>query len=99
MAAQKPQTYRVENIPPNVTAEDVINLFDPQDRPYLEVRSLVPSVRSSVSRRLTATIMFSPSNGMRLGPRVINDDIDIRVDKDFYGFTPLNEPKVPITAE
>jgi len=97
MAAQKPLAYRVENIPPNATAEDVIHFFDSRDRPYLLVRSLVPSVESFGLGELTATVMFSPPNDMFLGPRVINDDISI--EKDFHGFTPLNEPIGAVTAE
>src|SRR5947209_2270909 len=97
MAAKKPQTYRVENIPSNVTDKDLIDFFDPEDRPYLLVRSLVPAVESYGPGELTATIMFSPPNDKFLGPRVINDDISI--DKDFYGFTPLNNPVGAIAAE
>lgn len=98
----KPLTYRVENIPSGISEQGLVAYFDPQDQPYLRVRSLCPSVDTAegADDDLTATVSFQPPEASNAAPRIVNDTITI--DKEFYGFTPLYVPskeKGPIAAE
>ena len=99
MSPSRPLTFRVENIPPHTTAEQLKSHFYTEDQPGIRTRSIVPAVDNYELdvQELTATVTFQASNGSVLSPRLLDDDISI--DCDFYGFTPLNHPSEPIAAE
>ena len=91
-------TFRVENIPPETTAERLKDYFHTEDQPYIQVRSIVPAVDcEGPDGELTATISFQTRDETITAPRVLDDTIS--VDSDFHGFTPLSQPKGPIAAE
>ena len=93
-------TFRVENIPPSTTAEELKKRFHAADQPNIDVRSFVPAADSHESdiHEYTATISFRATDRAASPPRLLDDD-DIIIDSDFYGFTPLNCPSGPIAAE
>lgn len=99
MIPSRPLTFRVENIPPGTTAEELKKQFYTEDQPRVRVRSIVPAVDNYELdiREYTATITFQAVNRNDLFPRLLDEDISI--DRDFYGFTPLNHPQEPIAAE
>ena len=99
MAPTRPYTFRVENIPPDTTAEELIKYFYTEDQPRIRVRSIVPAVDSYELdiQEYTATVTFQALNGSILTPRLLDENISI--DCDFHGFTPLNHPQEPIAAE
>ena len=99
MLRNRPFTFRVENIPPSTTAEELIKCFYTEDQPRIRVRSLVPAVDSYELdiREYTATVSFQAANQSVLSPRLLDEDVSI--DCDFHGFTPLNHPQEPIAAE
>ena len=99
MKPSRPFTFRVENIPPDITAEQLINYFYTEDQPGIRIRSIAPAADNYELdvRELTATVTFQASNRSVLSPRLLDDDISI--DCDFYGLTPLNHPSEPIAAE
>lgn len=67
------------------------------DRDYIEIKSLVPDVSNYDGEgTLTATILFSPPE--RREPRA-EAIYDFDIDKDFIGFTPLNNPDKDVCAE
>ena len=71
-----------------MSAEDVKASFHSDDRQYVEVTSLVPAVDNyNGDGTLTATVLFAPPSPRE--PRV--DKREMGIDKDFYGFTPLNK--------
>ena len=92
-------TFRAENLPPQITAEELKKLFYTEDQPRIEVRSIAPAVDSYELdvQQCTATVTFQALSATVLPPRVLDDDIS--VDGDFHGFTPLNRPQEPIAAE
>jgi hypothetical protein len=96
----RPWTFRVENIPANTSPEQLLEQFDEQDRPCIEVRSLAPAVDSN-DGELTATISFTTKDGAsRREPQLLDPDRSmISIDEDFFGLTPLNTPKEPVIAE
>ena len=95
----RPFTFRVENIPPGTTNDELIKYFHTEDQPRIRVRSLVPAVDSNGLdlRELTATVTFQALDRSVFSPRLLDDDISI--DSDFHGFTPLYHPQEPIAAE
>ena len=94
----RPWTFRVENIPPRTTADELKRYFHKEDRPYIQVRSITPAVDcEDIDGELTATISFQSRDGAATPPIV--PDETISVDSDFHGFTPLSHPKGPIAAE
>lgn len=95
----RPLTFRVENIPPGTSADDSKQCFYPEDKPRIEVRSMVPAVDNYELdvQEYTATITFQSTDGTVTSPRVANDTIDI--DGDFHSFTPLHHPQGAIAAE
>ena len=99
MVPIRPLTFRVENIPPDTTAEELTKYFYTEDQPHIRVRSIVPSVDSYELdiRECTATVTFQATNQRVLSPRLLDEDISI--DCDFHGFTPLYHPQEPIAAE
>ena len=99
MSPSRPSTFRVENIPPGTTAEQLKFCFHTEDQPGIRIRSIVPAADNYELdvRELTATVTFQALNRSVLSPRLLDDDISI--DCDFYGFTPLNHPSEPIAAE
>lgn len=96
----RPWTFRVENIPANTSAEQLLEHFVEQDRAGIEVRSLAPAIVST-DGELTATISFLAQSGAsRREPQLLDPDSSmISIDEDFYGLTPLNAPQEPIIAE
>ena len=99
-SAGRSWTFRVENIPPGTTAEDLKKRFYTEDQPYIQVRSLVPAVDNDEKdiQEYTATVLFQNPDPTVLCPRLLDDD-DITIDSDFHGFTPLTNPTEPIAAE
>lgn len=94
----RPWTFRVENIPQGTTAKQLKGFFYTEDQPYINVRSIVPSVDNyDLEGEYTATITFQTPNKWVQLPRVVDDNIS--VDSDFHGFTPLNHQKETIAAE
>ena len=57
-------TFRVENIPPDTTAEQLKNYFNIEDRTDLRIRSIVPAADNYDLdvRELTATVTFQALN-------------------------------------
>ncbi len=97
MASHRPFTWRVENIPRGTTHTGLKQRFHSDDRQFIEVKSLVPDVNNyDGTGTLTATVLFNTLE-QRM-PR-IDDDEDLTIDKDFLGFTPLNEAKSDAAAE
>ncbi|KAL8914084.1 MAG: hypothetical protein Q9171_001200 [Xanthocarpia ochracea] len=97
--SSRPKTFRIQNIAPGTTAEDLKKLFYTEHQPCIEVRSIAPAVDSHEFdiRHYTATVLFHAPNPTVETPRLCHDDID--VDSEFHGFTPLNHPQEPIAAE
>ena len=97
MNPSRPWTFRVENIPPGTTGEQLKKYFYKEDQPGVEVKSIVPAVDSCESdvQEYTATVLFQSPN--QRCPRVHDDNISL--DSDFHGFTPLFHPQGPIVAE
>jgi hypothetical protein len=102
-ASSKALTYRVESIPSGTSKDELKDYFHADDRKYIKVKSLVPSVDNRESEDYgdyTATIFFRPPDSSQAPPRLIDDSISL--DKDFLGFTPLHVPpreKGPVAAE
>lgn len=97
---QKLLNNRVENIAESTGWDDVKNLFKPEDRSWIQLRSLAPARFSGLGQRYkTATIEFScqPSSPNQAPEH--EQPPPLVVDKTFEGFTPLNNPKEPIVAE
>jgi len=100
MASNPPLTWRVENIPQGITAATLKQYFHSDDRHYIQVKSLVPDVNNyDGTGTLTATILFSPPEPRN--PRIDPGDIgeELMLDKDFIGFTPLNEASCNASAD
>lgn len=98
MVPARPMTFRVENIPPGTTADDLKKFFYTEDQPHLVVKSIVPAVDSNnLDDEYTATVTFRAPNKTVESPRTVDEYIS--VDDDFYGFTPLNHAQEPIAAE
>jgi hypothetical protein len=55
----RPWTFRVENIPANISPEQLLEQFNEQDRSCIEVRSLAPAVVSN-DGELTALSLSQP---------------------------------------
>lgn len=100
MASHRPLTWRVENIPPGTTAASLKQCFHSDDRHFIQVKSLVSDVNNyDGTGALTATILFSPPEPRE--PRIDYGGIgdELVLDKDFIGFTPLNEASCNASAE
>ena len=100
MASNRPLTWRVENIPQGTTIATLKQYFHSDDRHFIQVKSLVPDVNNyDGTGTLTATILFSPPEPGN--PRIDPGDIreELMLDKDFIGFTPLNEASRNVSAE
>ena len=99
VSPNRPFTFRVENIPPGTTAEQLQKYFCTEDQPGIRIRSIVPAVDNYELdvQEFTATVTFQAVNRSVLSPRLLDDDISI--DCDFHGFTPLYHPSGPIAAE
>lgn len=100
----KASTYRVENIPPGTSKEQLLErYFHREDRKYIKVKSLCPSCDSVDPNEdeWTATIFFRSRDPDRGELRLANDDT-LTLSKDFFGFTPFYVPtreNGPIAAE
>lgn len=73
--------YRVGNIPAAMTREELLAQFVPEDQPYIQIRSLVPSASQCVQRqspteekwlccKLTATVSFTKKGAFKDGPNL-----------------------------
>ncbi|KAK3112466.1 hypothetical protein LTR53_011243 [Teratosphaeriaceae sp. CCFEE 6253] len=90
MEEERGLTYRVEYVPHGWGRQTLRSAFHPDDTQYLEVRSLTPDVTNyDGTGYQVATIYFSLSTQRE--PRLRDDDSDLVLDKNFLGFTPLNE--------
>lgn len=88
----------MEHIPPGTTAEQLKGFFDPEDRPRIEVRSIMLAVYiNDPDGSRIAIITFHGSVNLVECPRLLDNDLS--VDSDFYRFTPLNHPEGSIVAE
>ncbi|KFX91076.1 hypothetical protein V490_06092 [Pseudogymnoascus sp. VKM F-3557] len=93
----RPLTWRIQTIPAGFTEEALKLCFYVADRDYIEIKSLVPDVSNYDGEgTLTATILFSPPE--RREPRA-EAIYDFDIDKDFIGFTPLNNPDKDVCAD
>ncbi|KFY72740.1 hypothetical protein V499_07136 [Pseudogymnoascus sp. VKM F-103] len=85
------------SIPADFTKERLKSCFHSDDRKYIEVKSLVPDVTNyDADGTLTATILFSSREPRE--PRA-EENYDFDIDKDFIGFTPLNNPDKDVYAD
>ncbi|CAF9933215.1 MAG: hypothetical protein ALECFALPRED_005507 [Alectoria fallacina] len=91
----KPLVYRLEEITTVESKENLLLLFPPKFRDRMTVTSLSPSINLN-RRTSTATISFLP---LSEEPFPTPSDLDICVDKDFYGFTPLYTPEGHIEVD
>ena len=92
MASNRPLTWRVENIPQGTTPARLVQCFHSDDRPFIQVKSLVSDVNNyDGTGTLTATLLFSPPGPSLRDPRIDPGDVgdELTLDKDFIGFTPL----------
>ncbi|KAK3111288.1 hypothetical protein LTR53_013613 [Teratosphaeriaceae sp. CCFEE 6253] len=90
MEEERGLTYRVEYVPHGWSRQTLRSAFHPDDTQYLEVRSLTPDVTNyDGTGYQVATVYFSLSTQRE--PRLRDDDSDLVLDKNFLGFTPLNE--------
>lgn len=97
MVAGRPLTWRIQSIPGDFTEERLKSCFHTDDKKCIEIKSLVPDVTNyDGDGTLTATILFSPREPRE--PRA-EEYIDFDIDKDFIGFTPLNNPGQDVYAE
>jgi hypothetical protein len=102
--SSRPLTYRVQEVPPNWDKAKLKAAFATADRPYVTVKSLVPDVMNygyhndDGTDTLTATVLFSPPEPRELS---LNSKCkaDLELDRDFSGFTPLNDPKSDVSGE
>ena len=63
------------------------------------MRSFAPAVDSAdADAGHTATILFQSHDTLIQEPRMILEN-SLSIDREFYGFTPLNDPSGPIAAE
>ncbi|OBT46051.1 hypothetical protein VE00_03699 [Pseudogymnoascus sp. WSF 3629] len=97
MVSSRPLTWRIQNIPADFTEARLKSCFHSDDKKCIEIKSLVPDV-SNYDRdgTLTATMLFSPQEPRE--PRAEDYD-DFDMDKDFIGFTPLNNPGKDVCAD
>ncbi|KAL5352483.1 hypothetical protein ACLOAV_002431 [Pseudogymnoascus australis] len=97
MVAGRPLTWRIQSIPGDFTEERLKSCFHTDDKKCIEIKSLVPDVTNyDGDGTLTATILFSPREPRE--PRA-EEYIDFDIDKDFIGFTPLNNPGQDVYAD
>lgn len=98
----RPLTYRVQEIPFNWGKKKLKAAFCEADRPYVTVKSLVPDVmnyhNNDGTDTLTATVLFSPPEP-REPSLLIKWKAELELDRDFGGFTPLNDPKDDVSGE
>lgn len=100
----KALTYRVENIPPGTSEEELLEMyFYQEDRVDIKVKSLCPSCDSVDPDEddWTATVFYQPHDPEKGELRLANDET-LTISKEFFGFTPLYVPpkeKSPVAAE
>ncbi|KAJ0415184.1 hypothetical protein BJY00DRAFT_293831 [Aspergillus carlsbadensis] len=100
----RPLAYRVQEVPSNWDKTKLKAAFSTVDRPYVTVKSLVPDVMNygyhndDGTDTLTATVLFSPPEPRELS---LNRKwkADLELDRDFSGFTPLNDPKSDVSGD
>ncbi|TPX13492.1 uncharacterized protein E0L32_005963 [Thyridium curvatum] len=89
-------TYRIDEIPCDYsTPEELLKCFHSDDKSRVIIRSFVPSISDPDGNEHTATIEYQ-SEGV---PRLDADANGIELDKDFCGFTPLNETEGNVAAD
>ncbi|OBT80115.1 hypothetical protein VF21_01204 [Pseudogymnoascus sp. 05NY08] len=97
MVSSRPLTWRIQNIPADFTEARLKSCFHSDDKKCIEIKSLVPDVSNyDGDGTLTATMLFSPQEPRE--PRAEEYD-DFDMDKDFIGFTPLNNPGGDVCAD
>ncbi|KFY05771.1 hypothetical protein V492_08307 [Pseudogymnoascus sp. VKM F-4246] len=97
MASKRPLTWRIQSIPADFTEERLKSCFHTDDKKCIEIKSLAPDVTNyDGDGTLTATILFSPQEPRE--PRA-EEHSDFDIDKDFIGFTPLNNPGKDVCAD
>ena len=89
------RVWRVEEIPGGTSKESLQEMFPFEERDRIKITSLSSNVNPN-RKTLTATVAFlaPPEAELRL---VTNSDM--RIDKDFYGFTPLHTPDGHVEAD
>ena len=82
------RVWRVEEIPGGTSEESLQEMFPFEERNRIKITSLSSNVNPN-RQTLTATVAFlaPPEAELRLAT-----NSDMRIDKDFYGFTPLHTP-------
>ncbi|KFY96587.1 hypothetical protein V500_02378 [Pseudogymnoascus sp. VKM F-4518 (FW-2643)] len=112
MVSGRPLTWRIQSIPADFTEERLKSCFHSDDKKCIEIKSLVPDVSNyDGDGTLTATMLFSPradtfvvgkggtlTATMPREPRA-EEYNDFDIDKDFIGFTPLNNPGKDVCAD
>ncbi|KAK5724668.1 hypothetical protein LTR15_004715 [Elasticomyces elasticus] len=92
-------TYRVEYVPNGMSKHVLRWVFNPEDVQHLEIRSLTPDVNNHDGTGYqVATVYYSPSSQQQ-ELRLRNHDSDLVLDREFLGFTPLNETVEAPTAD
>ncbi|KFY00368.1 hypothetical protein V490_01391 [Pseudogymnoascus sp. VKM F-3557] len=100
----KALTYRVENIPPGTSKEELVEkYFYREHQDDIKVKSLCPSCDSVDPDEddWTATLFYRPRDPEQGELQLANDDT-LTLSKEFFGFTPLYVPpkeKGPIAAD
>lgn len=89
------KVWRVEEIPGGTSEESLQEMFPSNERDRIKITSLGPNVNPN-RQTLTATVAFlaPPEADLRLAT-----NSDMRIDKDFYGFTPLHSPDGQVDAD
>ncbi|ELR07796.1 hypothetical protein GMDG_00417 [Pseudogymnoascus destructans 20631-21] len=101
MVSSRPPTWRrIQNIPAHFTEARLKSCFHSDDKKCIQIKSLVPDVSNyDGDGTLTATMLFSPQELREpREPRAEEYD-DFDMDKDFIGFTPLNNPGKDVCAD
>ncbi|KFY93704.1 hypothetical protein V500_03565, partial [Pseudogymnoascus sp. VKM F-4518 (FW-2643)] len=90
------------NIPGDFREKRLKSCFHSDDKKCIEIKSLVPDVTNyDGDGTLTVTILFSPREPRKPRAQRLRHkkNIDIDIDKDFIGFTPLNNPGQDVYAD
>ncbi|KAI1181086.1 hypothetical protein F4777DRAFT_1408 [Nemania sp. FL0916] len=94
MSVAKPKalTWRVTEIPKDTTKEELVHLFDHEDRDRISIGSLFPDAEGG--NELTATLLYQPHpDRPDEGPKFAHGKPkDISIDKDFEHWTTLYCP-------
>ena len=89
------RVWRVEEIPTGTSEETLQEMFPFEERDRIKITSLSSNVNPN-RQTMTATVAFLASSEAELR---LNTNSDMRIDKDFYGFTPLHSPDGHVEAD